>query len=60
MKQWTGSKFGKEYDKVVYLTYMQRTSWERLGWMNQAEVKFTRRSINNLRYAGDTTLMAES
>ena len=31
MKQWTGSKLGKEYDKVVYchsgyLTYMQSTS----------------------------------
>ena len=60
MKQWTGSKFGKEYDKAVYLTYMQRTSWERLGWMNQAEVKITMRSINNVRYAGDTTLVAES
>ena len=26
----------------------------------QAEVKFSRRNINNLRYADDTTLMAES
>ena len=26
----------------------------------QAEIKFARRSINNLRYADDTTLMAES
>ena len=26
----------------------------------QAEVKIARRNINNLRYAGDTTLMAES
>ena len=26
----------------------------------QAEIKIDRRSINNLRYAGDTTLMAES
>ena len=23
MKQWTGSKLGKEYVKAVYLTYMQ-------------------------------------
>ena len=34
-----GSKLGKEYDKVVYchpvyLTYMQSTSCEMLGWMN--------------------------
>ena len=26
----------------------------------QAEIKITGRNINNLRYAGDTTLMAES
>ena len=39
MEQWTGSKFGKEYDKAiychsVYLTYMQSTSCEMLSWMN--------------------------
>ena len=38
MKQQTGSKMGKEYIKAVYcypayLTYMQFTSWEILGWM---------------------------
>ena len=37
MEQQTGSKLGKEYIKVVYchpayLTYMQSTSWETLGW----------------------------
>ena len=37
----TASKLGKEYDKVVYchpasLTYMQSTSWEMPGWMNQS------------------------
>ena len=37
MKQETGSKSGKEYIKAVYchpayLTYMQSTSWEMLGW----------------------------
>ena len=26
----------------------------------QAEIKFARRNLNNLRYADDTTLMAES
>ena len=26
----------------------------------QAEIKIARRNINNLRYAGDTTLMADS
>ena len=39
MEQWTGSKLGKEYVKAVYchpayLTYMQSTSCEMLGWMN--------------------------
>ena len=38
MEQWTGSKLGKEYVKAVYchpayLTYMQTTSCEMLGWM---------------------------
>ena len=39
MGQYTGSKSGKEYIiKTVYchpayLTYMQNTSWETLGWM---------------------------
>ena len=38
MEQWTGSKLGKEYVKAVYcrpayLTCMQSTSEETLGWM---------------------------
>ena len=38
MEQLTGSKTGKEYIKAVYchpayLTYMQSTPWETLGWM---------------------------
>ena len=37
MEQQTGSKLGKEYDKVLYchpayLTSMQSTSWEMLDW----------------------------
>ena len=28
--------------------------------LTQAEIKITRRNINNLRYADDTTFMAES
>ena len=31
-----------------------------LGWMKQAGSKMARKNINNLRYADDTTLMAES
>ena len=30
------------------------------GWTTQAGIKTAGRSINNLRYADDTTLMAES
>ena len=38
MKQQTGSKLGKEYVRAeychpAYLTYMQSTSWEILGWI---------------------------
>ena len=38
MEQQTSSKLGKEYDKAVfchpaYLTYMQSSSCEMLGWM---------------------------
>ena len=38
MEKWTGSKSEKEYLQAVYyhpayLTYMQSTSWEMLGWM---------------------------
>ena len=31
-----------------------------LGWEAQTGIKIARRNINNLRYADDTTLMAES
>ena len=64
LKQQTGSKSGKEYIKAVYchpayLTPMQSTSWETLDEA-QTEIKIAGRNINNLRYADDTTLMAES
>ena len=60
MEQQTGSKLGKEYIKAVYchpayLIYMQTTSCEA-----QARIKIAGRNINNLRYADDTTFMAES
>ena len=67
MEQQTGSKLGKEYVKAVYgrsvyLTYIQSTSCEMLGWMNEAQagIKIAGRNINNLRYTDDTTLMAEN
>ena len=65
MEQQTGSKSGKEYVKAVYchpacLTYMQSASCEMPGWMkHKLESRFGR-NINNLRYADNTTLMAES
>ena len=65
MEQQTGSKQEKEYIKAVYchpayLTSMQSTSWETLDWKKHKLIKIARRNINNLRYADDTTLMAES
>ena len=65
MEQLTSSELGQVYDKTVYchpayLTYMQNTPWEMPGWKSQARIKIARRSINNLRYTGDTILMAES
>ena len=66
MEQHTGSKSGKEYIKAIYchpayLTYMQSASLGNAGLDDaQAGIKIARRSINNLRHADDTTLMAES
>ena len=65
MEQQTGSKQEKEYVKAVYchlayLTYaeyiMRNTGLEEA----QAGIKISGRNINNLRYADDTTVMAES
>ena len=65
MEQRTGSKLGKGYVKAVYchptyLTYIQSAKCEMLDWMKQAGIKTAGRNINNLRYADDTTLTAES
>ena len=66
MEQQTDSKLGKEYVKAVYchlayLTYMQSRSCEMPDWMkHKLESKIAGRNTNNLRYADDTTLMAES
>ena len=65
MEQQTGSKQEKEYVKAVYchpafLSSVQSTSWEIGLEEGQAGIKIARRNINNLRYADDTTLMAES
>ena len=66
MEQQTGSKWRKEYIKAVYchpayLTYMQSEIMRNAGLDEaQAGIKTAGRNINNLRYADDTTLMAES
>ena len=65
MEQQTGSKLGKEYVKAVYchsayLTYMQSTSCEMLDWMKHKLESRLPGNINNLRYADDTTLKAET
>ena len=63
MEQLTGSTLGKEYDKVVYchsayLTFMQSTSWEMLGWKKH---KLESRFLGEISITSDdTTLMAES
>ena len=50
MEQQTGSKYEKEYVKAGNAGLEEA----------QAGIKIARRNINNLRYADDTTLMAES
>ena len=67
MEQQTSSKSGKEYVKAVYchpiyLTYIQ-VHIMRNARLNQemlAAIKIAGKNINSLRYADDTTLMAES
>ena len=65
MEQWTGSKLGKELVKAIYchpayLTYAENIMWNPGLVEAQAEIKIAERNINNLRYADDTTLKAES
>ena len=66
MEQQTGYKLRKGYVKAVYcypayLTYMQSTSCKIAGLDEaQAGIEIARRNITNLRYADDSTLMAES
>ena len=65
MEQQTSSKSGKEYVKDVYchpayLTYAEYIMRNAGPDEAQAGIKIARRNNNNLRYADDTTLMAES
>ena len=64
MEQRTGSKLGKEYIKAMYChpayLFAEYIMWNSGLDEVQAEIKIASRNINNLRYADDTTLMAES
>ena len=67
MEQQTGSKLGKEYIKAqgCILLLCLFNLYEYITWNARleeapAEIKIVRRNISNVRYADDTTLMAES
>jgi len=65
-EQQTGSKLGKEYVKAVLLSLCLFNLYAEYLMRNagldetQTGIKIAGRNINNLRYADDTTLMAES
>ena len=54
MEQWTGTKLGLFNFYAEYI--IQKAGLDEA----QAGIKIAGRNINNLRYADDTTLMAES
>ena len=48
------------YSHPAYLTYMQGTSWETLGWKKHKLDSRLLGEISITWYADDTTIMAES
>ena len=61
MEQQTGSKQEKEYVKAVYCHPAYEYIMSNAGLDEaQAGIKIAGRNINNLRYADDTTLVAEN
>ena len=61
VEQCTGSKLGKEYVKAVYCHPYAEYIMRNAGLEEaQAGIKTAGRNINNLRYADDTTILAES
>ena len=65
MEQQTGSQLGKESVKAVcchpaYLTYKQSTYIMQNAGLDEAQAGISGRNINTIRYADDTTLIAES
>ena len=65
MEQHTGFKLETEHIKAIYLSpclfnlYAEYTMWNAGLEEAQAGIKIAGRNISNLRYADDTTLMAE-
>ena len=61
MEQQTGSKLGKQYVKAVLFNFYAEYIMQNAG-LDEAEagIKTVGKNINNLRYADDTTLTAES
>ena len=66
MEQQTGSKLGEEYIQAIYCHPAYFNLYAEYIWRNgglddsQAGIKIAGRNINHLKYADDTTLMAES
>ena len=64
MEQQTGPKWGKGYKAVLspclFNLYAEYIMWNAGLVEAQAGIKIAGRNTNNLRYADDTTLMAES
>ena len=65
-EQRTGSKLEKDYIKAVYWTpclfnfYAEYIMWNAILDESQAGIKIAGRNTKNLRYADDTTLVAEN
>ena len=66
MEQLTGSKLRQEYSKIAHYhsclfnCYVEYIMWNAGLDKSQAGIKIAGRNINNLRYADDITLIAES
>ena len=60
MEQQTGSKLGKEYIKAICCHPAEYIMQNARLDEAQAGIKIAGRNINNLRYADNTSLMAES
>jgi len=65
MEQWIASNWQRSTSRLYIVTCLCNLHAEYIMWNAkldeaQAGIKISRRNINNLRYADDTTLTAES